>query len=350
MILVVYGTRPEALKLQNSVREAKALGLPVHVHCTMQSPQLVDKAILPWDSSGDYHALHFVKDIDFVVVVGDTRTVHETAWLAFDLGIPIFYCESGVRTYDLTAPYPEEAYRQSVARLAKWHACNTRFNLANLSRERISEKLWGVEFGPGGSQYFIYEDPQYHRVTGSPVVESVRERLASHDLSGKTLSERVVVTLHRRENRGHFANILQGIRDVTVGTEVIWYTHPNGWAADCATAQTRGWMRTPANPRDFALALASASCVVTDSGGVQEECNALGVPCVVARTVTDRPESLGKGGAVLGGNTRESIAQAIREALTIDRSTIDTTIFGDGTASKQVAQWWQEILSRPATP
>ena len=93
----------------------------------------------------------------------------------------------------------------------------------------------------------------------------------------------------------------------------------------------------------FAAVIGYAKVVITDSGGVQEECNALGVPCVVCRTVTDRPESLGAGGAYLGGVTAESVSAAIREALARTEP-IDTSVFGDGTASEQIASWWKEIL------
>lgn len=325
MILVVFGTRPEALKLAGPVKLARERGLPIHVHCTGQSPDLLDQAVLPWDSRGNFHALHFPeKQWDFIVVQGDTRTVHESAWLAFELGVPIFHLESGVRTYDLTAPYPEEAYRQSVARIARWHACTTEHNRQNLWNEGIVNRV---------------------RVTGSPIVESVRERVDWEQVAEGTYPF-ALVTLHRRENRGHFADILRGVEDALLRKmAIVWYGHPNSWAAE--EANTAGLTLTPFPPEDpkqFATNLAMAEVVITDSGGCQEECATLSQVCIVARTVTDRPESLGAGGAFLGGNTRESVSHAIRNALSIDRSDIDPTIFGDGKASERICDWWTEIL------
>jgi UDP-N-acetylglucosamine 2-epimerase (non-hydrolysing) len=340
MILVVAGTRPELLKLAPCVAEAKRLGLPVHVHCTMQSPDLVDRAILEWDSkTGDTNP--FGREIDLrdmawestgdvaglgispsiVVVQGDTRTAYRAAVCAYEHSMPIFHLEAGVRTYDLSSPWPEEGYRQMISRIARWHACTTFRNHNNLT-------IWDAAMNGEA------------RVTGSPIVESVRER--AKEPSSPTPS--IVLTLHRRENRGHFREIVQGVLDV-VGDpgRIGWYAHPNSWAhseaGDLVTAQP------PLDSVSFAGTIARTKLVITDSGGVQEETNCLGVPCVVARTVTDRPESLGAGGAILGGNTRESVADAIARALLIDRTTIDTTVYGDGTASTQIAAWWQDILN-----
>lgn len=344
MILVVYGTRPEAIKLAPCVTEARALGLPVHVHCTMQSPDLVDRGVLGWDTAGHidhltstWHDVAITSKAAMVVVQGDTRTAFHAAVMGYEHNAHVFHLEAGVRTYDLSAPWPEEGYRQMISRIARWHACTTRRNRANL----VAESRRPGHHPDDHHDHAV--EQHWLRVTGSPIVESVLGRLPS-DLSGRTLSEHIVVTMHRRENRGHFADILRGILDTVPAHEVRWFSHPNSWAA----TEGMGLPVTPLPtepPSTFPLHAASARLVVTDSGGVQEECNALGVPCVVARTVTDRPESLVVGGAILGGHTRESVATAIREALALDRTAIDTTIFGDGTASKHIARWWQEILA-----
>jgi len=328
MILVVVGTRPELLKVAPCVAEAKRLGLPVHVHCTMQSPDLVDRAILDWDSAGAWESTGDVAGLgispSIVVVQGDTRTAYRAAVCAYEHSMPIFHLEAGVRTYDLSSPWPEEGYRQMISRIARWHACTTFRNHNNLT-------IWDAAMNGEA------------RVTGSPIVESVRGRV-NHDAEmWLDDTDYVLLTLHRRENRGHFGAILSGVNDA--GLPVIWPTHPNAWAKGEMPEGLHFDPCPPFNDAGFATYLEGARLVVTDSGGVQEEANALGVPCVVARTVTDRPESLGAGGAILGGNTRESVADAIARALLIDRTTIDTTIYGDGTASTQIAAWWQEILN-----
>lgn len=336
MILVVAGTRPELLKLAPCVREAKARGLPVHVHCTMQSPDLVDRQTLDWNSAGDYHPLWWDdKDWDFVVVQGDTRTAFETAVLAFERAVPIYHVEAGVRTGDLSAPYPEEGYRRCISQLARWHACTTdhcMYSIAGAGLGFAMRKEW--------PDTTIYHLESHVRLTGSPIVESVRER--ADGFAGQ-IGDHVLLTLHRRENRSHFADILRGVQDA-VGKDyhVTWPSHPNHWAVEANPTSLAPI--PPMDPWRFAQSLASARLVITDSGGVQEEACALGVPCVVARSVTDRPESLGKGGAILGGVSRETIHAAIEEALAMDRTAIDIDCFGDGFASRSIADWWTTIL------
>lgn len=298
----------------------------------MQSPDLVDRAILPWDSEGANGIPVAREDSQLLVVQGDTRSAFRYAVGAYEEGIPVFHLEAGVRTYDLSSPWPEEGYRRAITAIATYHACTTDHNFRNLGREGFVRN---------------------RRITGSPIVESVRGRLAK-GTDGSILS-RPLVTLHRRENRPYFTNILEGIRETYAGATFtlspVLLTHPNGWAIE-DWRRSEGWFsdrrvmaHDPLPAVAFAKSLANAPVVVTDSGGVQEECNALGVPCVVTRDKTDRPESLGKGGAILAGTSREGVAKAIREALAMDRSTIDRTIFGDGTASEKIVSWWAELLA-----
>lgn len=373
MILVVFGTRPEALKLSNVCALAKSRGLNVHVHCTMQSPDLVDQAILPWDTDGSLlPIIHSNPRPRLVVVQGDTRTAFEAAVMAYELGLPIFYVESGVRTYDLASPWPEEGYRQMIARIATYHACTTQMNVLNLLRDGVEVRYRTTgrtalpRTGVTGWTDLIHVRPETIldgnvRVTGSPIVESVRER-AAVALTKPPAMPYLVVTLHRRENRGRFADILNGVSDA-IGKEVAysWFAHPNGWAVqECDNGMNH---QSPLNAVDFAAVLRDAACVVTDSGGVQEESCCVGTPAVVARSTTDRPESLHGllapggpdsdintirrgGGAILAGTSREGVAKAIRQALLMDRSTIQRDIFGDGTASEKVVSWWTEIVGQ----
>lgn len=342
MILVCAGTRPELLKLAPVVRLAKSRGLPVHVHCTMQSPNLVDQAILPWDSWETYGTNPQWGMVDLpekpwslVVVQGDTRTAYRAAVWAYEQGIPVFHLEAGVRTYDLASPCPEEGYRRSISVLATYHACTTQHNGWNLVNE-------GLEKARGLNKNTL---PTAMRITGSPIVESVRARGGTGIFPAGS-PRPVVVTLHRRENRGHFDDILHGVLDASksFGMNVFptWIGHPNGWAAQENTTHYKPL--PPIGADAMADSIRHAVCVVTDSGGLQEECNAVGTFCVVARDKTDRPESLGKGGAILAGTSREGVRNAIWDALVMDAGTIDRNIFGDGTASEKVVSWWTEIV------
>lgn len=330
MILVAYGTRPEALKLAPVVREARRRKLPVEVYCTMQSPDLVSYEMLPYTHAGPLAPWMF-ETAELVVVQGDTRTAFEAALKGYEAGIPVFHIEAGLRTHDISSPWPEEGYRQMIARIARYHACTSTLGLMHLVEEGVGTRR-GIPTGA-------------IRVTGSPVVESAKGRMA--ELIGRrshpAIGSDILVTLHRRENRPHFADILRGIADAAFPTErICWPSHPNDWAARAnPTALTP---IPPLDPWEFIELLASCKLVVTDSGGVQEEAHVLGVPCVVARTVTDRPETIGEGGGILAGVTREGVAQAIREARLMDSTTLTRNAYGDGSASRQIVDWWTQIL------
>lgn len=337
MIVVAYGTRPEAIKLAPVVAAARRLNLPVHVHCTMQSPDLVSHELLPYQTL-DTNIAPILPDARLLVVQGDTRTAFEWAVKGYERGIPVFHVEAGVRTHDTSSPWPEEGYRQMIARIARYHACTSTLGLMHLVEEKV-----------GTSRNLPHATI---RVTGSPVVESVRERAAALPSAPLAHSKQIVLTLHRRENRPHFGDILRGLSSMAsaLGYTVVWPTHPNGWAHAAfhdlsEEAKAPFHILGPMESYAFTRAMLDSAFVVTDSGGVQEECNVLGIPCVVARRVTDRPESVGAGGAILpktmDGN--EIFAACVR-ALDVDRRAIVRSCFGDGTASRAIAAWWQEIL------
>lgn len=359
-ILVVYGTRPEALKLAPVVKEVRALGLNCIVWYTGQSPDLKPYAILPPDAFYDWS----LKDgalvggktstgilqtilVGLVVVQGDTRTAFQAAVAAYEAGIPVFHIEAGVRTGDLANPWPEEGYRQMISRIATYHACATEHNAVNLLNELPSlQRFWKTPEDALTYKTKASRLARYSRVTGNPIVESVRERAERHgELGGPHEQPRVLITLHRKESAQHFQAIWSGIANGLAGANafVEWVTHPNGLAQVLVPAYIH--RRSPMPPDLFTGHLANADLVITDSGGVQEECNVLGVPCVIARDVTDRQESLGEGGAILGGRTPETLVPAIQQALAMDRSAIRRDCFGDGTASVQIAHWLREIVT-----
>lgn len=324
MILVVFGTRPEALKLAECTRLAKSRGLNVHVHCTMQSPDLVDQAILPWDTQGRGET---PIGCSLVVVQGDTRTAFQAAVNAYELGIPVFHLEAGVRSGNNASPHPEEGYRKAITAVATYHACTTQQCLENLDLLNITEA----------------------RVTGSPIVQSIMERLEVQDSKGPTIGPRVLVTLHRRENRGRFGVLWEGLgKALGLNANVVWPTHPNGWAFAEAPEWAKGWASEPMESAAFARLLDNSDLVVTDSGGVNEESAILGVPCCLFRTATDRPECLltfnRRGNTILAGDTSDEVARAIHAALSIERDKIDRTVYGDMTAASNVVDWWSEIL------
>lgn len=334
-LLVVYGTRPEALKLSGPVVAARARGLAVLCWHTGQSPDLrPDKMLTPDISASLRLAPQIFRDHQpgLVVVQGDTRTAFLAAVAAYEAGLPIFHVEAGVRSGDARNPCPEEGYRRMISAIARYHGCATATCWTEVLRAQEGSREHGAEASV--------------RLVGNPIVENVRHRARFADYAALPV-KRVLVTLHRKESGGHFGDIWRGIAEGLEGIEcsVLWPTHPNG----LAWAGVPTWITTsaPLAPEAFAKQLAESDLVITDSGGVQEEANALGVPCVVARQVTDRTESVGRGGALVGGRSPATLVPAIRAALALDRATIDRTIFGDGLASQRIADWWAEIMSPP---
>lgn len=344
MILVIYGTRPEAVKLKVCVDAARAKGLPVTVWNTNQSPDLNVEDFLPADFTGPLSWPHITAQITpkLVVAQGDTRTCFQAAVMAYENGVPFFHVEAGVRTGDIHSPWPEEGYRQMISRIATYHACTTDHAIWNVAGEGFG---WARRTVRDGEEGTVCDD-RYVRVTGSPVVDAMLSHPPYEPISTTPYA---LITLHRRENQPHFANILRGIVDaIPLDIWPMWYAHPNQWAVEALPSDLTPTLhpRHPVDALTFANALRGAEIVITDSGGCQEEGQVVRTPIVVCRTVTDRPENIGKG-AFLGGVTREGVASAIKEALAFDRYTMDPWIFGDGKSADRISDWWSEILGTP---
>lgn len=342
---VVLGTRPEALKLAPIVHRLREAGWSrVEVLASGQQGALVRQAlascriygiqiprIAALDSDRQVDALGDAlrpsmarTHPDGIVVHGDTATALAGARVAVQLGIPVFHVEAGLRTHDLRQPYPEEAHRCAIAKLAALHFAPTPIASANLLDEGV----------PAENVF----------VTGNTIVD-VLMRGDRRRRTRVRVPPIGVVTLHRRELRPHLDSVITGIERVLqdhAGLTLIIPAHPNPHISDPLVrtfrTQARAHIVPPLPHGRFLALLARASVVITDSGGVQEEAALLGVPLVIARNLTERPEVLFGGRAIVAGYDGERIREAVDAALKWAPSLCSTQMLGDGQAALRIEQ------------
>lgn len=369
-LAVVVGTRPEAIKLAPVVHSLRTRGAKVLTVTTGQHPELVGDALrcfgirpsLSLRTMRPGQPLHallaqllYALDevwasggVDAGIVQGDTVSGLGAGLSAFFRGVPVAHVEAGLRSFDPWQPFPEEMDRVLLSRLAQWHFCPTERARENLLREGAPDgRVW---------------------VTGNTVIdalmwlgrrlqkrfpdESSRLRFLQRTLRvpRAALENFVLVTAHRRENIGAG---LDGIGAAICRLmcrrrrlHAIWLTHPNPLVREAVDrgvgASPRVW-RVPAV--DYAtLLLLAERCrfIMTDSGGLQEEAPALHKPVLVLRRVTERPEILDAGGAMLLGTEPGAIVAAAERLL--DDPELCSSMagapnpFGDGAAAERIAE------------
>ena len=354
--LLVFGTRPEAIKMCPLVNELKRRGRMETVVCvTGQHRQMLDAVLNVFSVVPDYD-LSIMKDKqtlldittnilqgldvildkvkpDVVLVHGDTSTTFAASLAAFYRQIPIGHVEAGLRTYDLYSPYPEEFNRQAVGLVARYHFAPTERARQNLLKE-------------GKSPNSVY-------VTGNTAIDALRTTVrASYthaELAWAKGSRLILITAHRRENLGEpMHRMLRAIRRVVeehADIKAIYPIHLNPAVRRVAEAELCGCDRIrviePLDVLDFHNFLAQSHLVLTDSGGIQEEAPSLGKPVLVMRDTTERPEGIAAGTLKLVGTDEEVIYRHFKELLenqaTYDAMARAVNPYGDGRACQRIA-------------
>lgn len=354
-IMVVFGTRPEAIKMCPLVNELKARqGLETVVCVTGQHRQMLDQVLRAFDVTPDYDLsimkqkqtlfditasiLLKIKDVleqekpDIVLVHGDTSTTFVTALACFYLQIPVGHVEAGLRTYNIQSPYPEEFNRQAVSIISKYNFAPTQMAKDNLLRE-------------GKAPETIY-------ITGNTAIDAlrttVRENYNHPELEWAVGSRLIVITAHRRENLGQpMRNMFRAIRrimDEHQDVKAIYPIHMNPAVREAAEEELGGCDRIrivePLDVLDFHNFLARSYLILTDSGGIQEEAPSLGKPVLVMRDTTERPEGIAAGTLKLVGTNEETIYESFRQLLEdpveYARMSAASNPYGDGWASKRI--------------
>ena len=352
--LVAFGTRPEVIKLAPVLAELgrSAAFRPVVVssgqHTDLLAPFVagfgvrIDHELRVMEPGQQLNRL-FARVLtemdgvlaaerpDVVVVQGDTTTATAAALAAFQRHVPVAHVEAGLRTDDPGSPFPEEMNRRLVSRLARWHFAATPRHADNLLAEGIP--------------------PSAVHVTGNPVVDAlhaIRDRRERSPRLAALLAataglKRVTVTTHRRESFGERMGAnLRALRSFVTrhpDTAVIFPMHPNPAvraAAAILGGVDRVWLTDPLDYPDFIGLLAESWVIASDSGGVQEEAPSLGVPLLILRENTERPEVLDTGLAKLCP-TAEHLAMLLDEMHRTDASAKPTdNPFGDGRAAGRI--------------
>ena len=360
-IMIVFGTRPEAIKMCPLVKELKGRKELRTVVCvTGQHRQMLDMVLDAFHVTPDYDLsimkekqtlfdvttgiLERIKMVleevrpDVVLVHGDTSTTFVTALACFYLQIPVGHVEAGLRTYNIYSPYPEEFNRQAVGIIAKYNFAPTSVSRENLLRE-------------GKSADTIF-------VTGNTAIDAlkttVRENYTHPELEWAAGSRLIMLTAHRRENLGQpMHNMFRAIRrvlDEHPDVKAIYPIHMNPIVRQAAEEELGGCDRVriiePLDVLDFHNFLARCYMILTDSGGIQEEAPSLGKPVLVMRDTTERPEGIAAGTLKLVGTSEETIYREFTKLLT-DSSAYDamskaSNPYGDGHACQRIA----DILSR----
>ena len=355
-IMLVFGTRPEAIKMCPLVNELKTRENNETIVCvTGQHRQMLDQVLEAFQVVPDYdlsimkdkqtlfdittNILNRIKEVleqvrpDVVLVHGDTSTTFVTALACFYLQIPVGHVEAGLRTYNIYSPYPEEFNRQAVGIISQYNFAPTELSRQNLLKE-------------GKRAESIY-------ITGNTAIDAlkttVREDYTHPELEWAAGSRLILITAHRRENLGEpMKNMFRAIRRVMEehpDVKAIYPIHMNPVVRQTADEILGGEDRIriiePLEVLDFHNFLARSYMILTDSGGIQEEAPSLGKPVLVMRDTTERPEGIAAGTLKLVGTDEEMIYRnfklLLENAEEYAKMSNASNPYGDGLACKRIA-------------
>jgi len=365
-VMLVFGTRPEAIKMCPLARELRrrADDFETVVCVTGQHREMLDQVLRAFDVEPDCdlavmrpgqtlfditcEVLLKLKRVieterpDAVLVHGDTTTSFAAALAAFYLRIPVGHVEAGLRTCDLLSPWPEEFNRQAVDVLANWYFAPTEAAKRNLLAEgKPEDRIW---------------------VTGNTGIDALRTTVRkgySHpELEWARGSRLVLLTAHRRENlgapmRGMFRAVRR-VMEERSDVKAVYPVHMNPQVRKAAHAELDGFDRLrivePLDVLDFHNFMAASHLVLTDSGGIQEEAPSLGVPVLVLRDTTERPEGVEAGTLKLVGTNENAVYREF--SLLLDDPAAHSAMahasnpYGDGHASERIADALAERVAR----
>jgi UDP-N-acetylglucosamine 2-epimerase (non-hydrolysing) len=362
-ILVVLGTRPEAVKLAPVINALRAAGdtFTTRVVTTSQHRDLVDPILRFFSITANHdlnvmaaaqtpsevmaNVLRAIEQVyrnehpDMVMVQGDTTSAVAAALGAFYMKIPVAHVEAGLRTADRYSPFPEEMNRRLITQIASLHLAATEGNRAALRAEHVA--------------------PESIVVTGNPVIDALRDIIERpvderdallHGIAARPGARIILLTTHRRENFGEpqrhiFEAVCQLVQEHD-DIEIAFPVHPNPAVTDAVARHLRPHPRIHLlQPVDYIRFVHLMNCsylILTDSGGIQEEAPALGKPVLVLRDNTEREEMLASGNGLLVGTSREAIVERTNELLAdremYERMAVPAFPFGEGGAAARIVE------------
>lgn len=358
--MLVFGTRPEAIKMCPLVNELKTRsGIQTLVCVTGQHKEMLQQVLDVFKVVPDYNlaimkqgqtlfditteilgkikaVLEEVKP-DVVLVHGDTSTTFVTALACFYMQIPVGHVEAGLRTYNIYSPYPEEFNREAVSIISQYNFAPTQMSYDNLVKEgKDLNKIW---------------------ITGNTAIDAlkttVREEYTDENIEWSKGKRLITITAHRRENLGdpmrHMFRAIKRVLDEHDDVVAIYPIHMNPAVRSVADEvfgagekrDPRIRIIEPLDVLDFHNYMHHSYMILTDSGGIQEEAPSLGKPVLVMRDTTERPEGIAAGTLKLVGTNEETIYNEFTELLenkaSYDKMAHATNPYGDGHASERIA-------------
>lgn len=361
-IMLVFGTRPEAIKMCPLVKELKKREIfDVEVCVSGQHKQMLEQVLRFFEVEPDHNLsimkesqtlydvtiniLNAIKTVleqskpDIVLVHGDTSTTFATALACFYQQIPVGHVEAGLRTYNIHSPYPEEFNREAVSIIAQYHFAPTALARDNLLKEgRDGSRIW---------------------VTGNTAIDAmkwtVRKEYSHPELTWASGSRMILITAHRRENLGepmyHMFRAIRRVMEEHSDVKAIYPIHMNPQVrrtADEVFGDSATWGREermhiiePLDVVDFHNFMKHSYLILTDSGGIQEEAPSLGKPVLVMRDTTERPEGIEAGTLRLVGTNEDMIYEEFSKLLNnpeeYSRMEYAVNPYGDGYACERIA-------------
>lgn len=363
-IMLVFGTRPEAIKMCPLVNELKNRKIFNTIVCvTGQHRQMLDQVLNVFHIVPDYdlsimteqqtlfevtiNILEGIKEVllkehtDLVLVHGDTSTAFAAALASFYLQIPVGHIEAGLRTYHIYSPYPEEFNRQAVSIISRYNFAPTQMSKNNLLKE-------------GKKSETIY-------VTGNTAIDAlkttIRKNYTHPELEWALGSRLIMITAHRRENLGkpmeHMFYAIRRVINEHPDVKALYPIHMNPLVRETADKILEGNDRIriiePLDVLDFHNFLYRSYLILTDSGGIQEEASSMGKPVLVMRDTTERPEGVEAGTLKLVGTDEETIYNAFSQMLAdkdkYEEMSSASNPYGDGFASKRIADILENVMT-----
>lgn len=378
-ILVVFGTRPEAIKMAPLVKKLQAMPeeFETVVCVTGQHREMLDQVLLIFDITPDYdlnimkqgqdlydvtsRVLLGMRDVlnkvrpDVVLVHGDTTTSTAAALAAFYQQIPVGHVEAGLRTDNIYSPWPEELNRQMTGRIATYHFSPTHLSKQNLLSENVNENQIFVT----GNTVIDALHVVVKRLKNDEALRKEQDSLlasAGYDVSRLDKGRRLVlITGHRRENFGDgFIHICTAIRDLKNKYQDVDFVYPMHLNPNVRTPIHKVFgdnlsnlinlfFIEPLQYIEFVHLMAKSTIVLTDSGGIQEEAPGLGKPVLVMRDTTERPEALEAGTVHLVGTDYDKIVNEVStlldDSIAYEKMSKAFNPYGDGRACERIVEY-----------
>jgi len=371
-ILIVFGTRPEAIKTAPLVKEFEKNSehFDMKVCVTAQHREMLDQVLELFEIVPHYDldimkngqdlydvtskVLLGMRDVlndfkpDLVLVHGDTTTTISSTLAAFYQKIPVGHVEAGLRTGDIYSPWPEEANRLLASRVAKYHFAPTLTNKSNLEKEHVPvENIIVTGNTVIDSLFMVIEKIK----TDNALKEEIQNTITSLGYSYNPEKKLVLITGHRRENFGNgFLNICNALKELAQkhpDVDFLYPVHLNPNVQkpvnEILTGINNVYLIPPLDYLPFVYLLNQCHLILTDSGGVQEEAPSLGKPVLVMRDTTERPEALEAGTVMLVGTNKETIiknvSRLLEDELAYKKMSYAHNPYGDGAASEKIVNY-----------